>query len=595
MKRKLLLGVVVLFLMSNASFGQAPNLGTTSNFALFTAAGAFSNIGASNVTGNVGTEAGAFNAFPPGILVGQKHVVDAISAQAKIDVLAAFSSFGANGAVLGTPLETYNTTGFIYAGTYHTIGAAALNGDFTLDAQGDANAIFVININGKLTLGAGFHILLKNSASLCNVYWLINGAFELGAGSVFRGTIIANGQIELLEASSLLGRGLSTSDAILLHNNIVTNVMQPTTAAITAGGVTTFCAGGNVVLSGNVDGTWSTGASTPTITVSTAGDYYVTNANACGSVTSNHISVTITPAPTASIITSGGATTFCAGGSVLLSGNIDGTWSTGATTPTITVTTAGDYYVTNTKACGSVTSNHISVTITPAPTAAIITSGGSTTFCAGGSVLLSGNIDGTWSTGATTPTITVSTGGDYYVTNTNACGSVTSNHISVTITPAPTAAIITSGGATTFCAGGSVLLSGNVDGTWSTGATTPTITVSTGGDYYVTNTNACGSVTSNHISVTITPAPNAAAGPDRAICKNESTQLGATTVAGSTYSWTSVPVGFTSTSANPTVTPLVTTTYTVVETITATGCNSTNSVVVTVHMPPATSLIYHNL
>jgi hypothetical protein len=76
---------------------------------------------------------------------------------------------------------------------------------------------------------------------------------------------------------------------------------------------------------------------------------------------------------------------------------------------------------------------------------------------------------------------------------------------------------------------------------------------------------------------------------------NESTQIGSAAVSGSTYSWTSAPAGFTSTAANPTVTPLVTTTYTVVETITATGCTDTNSVVVTVNPLPDTSLIYHNL
>ena len=75
--------------------------------------------------------------------------------------------------------------------------------------------------------------------------------------------------------------------------------------------------------------------------------------------------MTVNPLPVASIISAGGATTFCEGGSVILSGNIGGTWSTGAVTPTITVTTSGDYFVTNTTACGSVTSNHILVTVNP--------------------------------------------------------------------------------------------------------------------------------------------------------------------------------------------------------------------------------------
>lgn len=83
--------------------------------------------------------------------------------------------------------------------------------------------------------------------------------------------------------------------------------------------------------------------------------------------------------------------------------------------------------------------------------------------------------------------------------------------------------------------------------------------------------------------VFVHPLPNAVAGADRTICLNASTTLGAAAVTGSTYSWSSVPAGFTSTEANPTVIPLVTTIYTVIETITATGCTNSNSVVVTVN------------
>ncbi|EIA07111.1 PKD-domain-containing protein, partial [Flavobacterium frigoris PS1] len=51
---------------------------------------------------------------------------------------------------------------------------------------------------------------------------------------------------------------------------------------------------------------------------------------------------------------------------------------------------------------------------------------------------------------------------------------------------------------------------------------------------------------------------------------------------GYTYSWVSSPVGYTSTDANPTVNPSVTTTYSVTKTNTASGCNDTKSVIVTV-------------
>ncbi|MEI7726869.1 MAG: hypothetical protein WCK09_17295 [Bacteroidota bacterium] len=83
--------------------------------------------------------------------------------------------------------------------------------------------------------------------------------------------------------------------------------------------------------------------------------------------------------------------------------------------------------------------------------------------------------------------------------------------------------------------------------------------------------------------VTLKPYPAAIAGADRNLCLGSSTTLGAAAVPGSTYFWTSVPSTMISTIANPTVTPLVTTTYTVVETNTATQCTNSHSVTVTVY------------
>jgi hypothetical protein len=54
------------------------------------------------------------------------------------------------------------------------------------------------------------------------VYFQINGEVHLGVNSDFKGTIINNAAIGLLEGTSLLGRVLSTARAIILNENIVT-------------------------------------------------------------------------------------------------------------------------------------------------------------------------------------------------------------------------------------------------------------------------------------------------------------------------------------------------------------------------------------
>ncbi|MBK8706703.1 MAG: DUF3494 domain-containing protein [Saprospiraceae bacterium] len=125
---------------------------------------------------------------------------------------------------------------------------------------------------------------------MCNVYWQINGEFDLGDFSVFQGTLLVNGAINLLEGSTLTGRALSQDGAISLHSNVITIGLPAVAAVITANGPTSICIGGSVTLSGNVDGTWNTGEVTPSITVTTGGDYFVTNTTVCGSETSNHYS-----------------------------------------------------------------------------------------------------------------------------------------------------------------------------------------------------------------------------------------------------------------------------------------------------------------
>lgn len=87
-------------------------------------------------------------------------------------------------------------------------------------------------------------------------------------------------------------------------------------------------------------------------------------------------------------------------------------------------------------------------------------------------------------------------------------------------------------------------------------------------------------------TITAVQLPAADAGKSQGLCIGKSLNIGATAVLGSTYSWTSNPSGFTSTDPNPSVSPKVTTTYTLTE-INSTGCQKSNSVTITVNPIPA--------
>lgn len=165
---------------------------------------------------------------------------------------------------------------------------------------------------------------------------------------------------------------------------------------------------------------------------------------------------------------------------------------------------------------GSTTSNEISIQVLEAaiPT---ISSVGSTSFFAGDSVILisSFGADYFWSTGETTPTISVFETGNYTVEveDQNGCIGI-SEPIEVIVQSNPEAATITIQGETTLCENESSTLISNVqennqwlrDGWPINGAITNLYVVNTSGTYQVQVTHASGIVTiSDPVTISVLP------------------------------------------------------------------------------------------
>lgn len=340
-------------------------------------------------------------------------------------------------------------------------------------------------------------------------------------------TVLASGVYTVTSNSSC---GTSTASQAV-------TVIAPPILSINASGPTALCAGDTVTLTatGGTSYVWSTGATTPSINVSTAGTYTVSSSNTCGS-DSTQIVITVTTIPTVNI-TASGPTVFCQGDSVILTANGTGTflWSTGATTSSIIVLATGNYVVTLTNSCGTATASQ-AVTVNPGSIVSINASG-PTTFCIGGSVTLTatGGTSYSWSTGATTPSITVTTTGVFTVTATTNCGTSTATQ-SVTVNTIPVAQITSPN--LTFCQGSSTTLNASGGGTylWSTGASTSSITVGAAATYTVTVTNSCGSSSASATTI-VNPLPNAVITPGgpTTFCQGSSVTL--TAGGGTSYLW----------------------------------------------------------
>ena len=342
-------------------------------------------------------------------------------------------------------------------------------------------------------------------------------------------------------------------------------------------GQTSLCRGQSTTLtaSGANRYSWSTGASSPTITVNESGTYTCTFTNIYNCSAARGVTVTVYDNP---VIT--GETEFCADGNTTLTAIGDAisyTWSTGETTPSITVTTPGTYSVTATFAGGcNCSSTSVTVVEHELP---VVSISGTPVICSGiGAPLnVSEGISYLWSTGETTQSITADHTGIFSVSVTDANGCT--NAASVEVTELIGIAII---GDNDICQGETTTLSVEMEGeyVWSTGAQTSSITVSEAGPYSVTLSlpNGCSaSATSN---VIVNALPNPTISGITTICQGETTTLTAND--GVSYLWNND-------STNASITIGTAGMYTVTAT-NAQGCSATASTYVTVNALPTPTI-----
>ena len=277
---------------------------------------------------------------------------------------------------------------------------------------------------------------------------------------------------------------------------------------------------------------------------------YTITTSGCGTNTQN-VTVIVNPLPTASAITAGGNTTFCASGNVLLSGNsTSGTWSIGGgTTSTLTATTAGDYFVTTTNTCGTTTSNHINVIVNALPTV----NSSNVSGCAGSSIVLNGTpLGGSFS--IANPYSGPNT--QYFYTYTDVNGCSNTSNASVIVNPLPIVSF--TGLAPSYnLSDPSVTLSGSpiggsFSGTGISGNIFSPSTAGVGGPYAIvynyTDVNGCSNSATQQTTVTNCVAPAqpgtiSVTGGTVKVCPGDVRTYKVTAVSGATiYNWT-IPTG----------------------------------------------------
>ena len=209
---------------------------------------------------------------------------------------------------------------------------------------------------------------------------------------------------------------------------------------ISLGNDTSLCGVASIVLDagpGLTTYAWSTGATSQTITVAVADTYFVDVTNAQGCAGSDTI-VVLGGSNIAVVL--GADTTLCAGASLTLdAGNAGASfnWSTGDTTQTLTVSTAGQFSVIVSDSNGCTGTDTLITSISPAPGPFLPVD---TAFCAGDSVTLSSAVTAVnynWSTGALTPSVSILAPGQYILDIQDGNGCTWSDTTQVAQNPLP--------------------------------------------------------------------------------------------------------------------------------------------------------------
>jgi uncharacterized repeat protein (TIGR03803 family) len=367
---------------------------------------------------------------------------------------------------------------------------------------------------------------------------------------------------------------VSSSPAISSVTVIPLPVISATGGAICLGDVFT------PTVSGAFTYTYSNGSSTMSPAVTTSYSITGTSAAGCVSGTPAVIIVMVNPLPVLSV---SGNTSICTGDATTLtpSGASTYTWSSGSgTTIVVNPTSSTSYTVSGTNTNGCTSSTVTSVTVNPLPTITV----NNGVMCPGDvyTITPSGVSSFTVTGGSATVSPNVTTSYTVSGSSMAGCQAAVPAVVTVSIVNVITVTVL---GNTKLCEGQSFTLvaqGGNSGYNWSTGSTLQTLTGTpnvTTNYTVVGKSGACKDTA--YVTVVVNPLPTITVNSPLTICEQETVKLTASGAV--TYTW-NAPMQF---GANVSVTPTVTTTYTVGGSD-ANGCP--NAMVFTIVVDPCTGL-----
>lgn len=211
--------------------GQYPagvNLGSAGNFAVLAGA-EIANTGISTyIIGDVGSfPTGTVNGLLAGNVDGILYTTaDPLVGTAQNDLTIAYNdaqSRSLNAISLPGQLGGLTLTPGLYVNSSTSgISGTGPNGILTLDAGGDANAVWIFKMGSTFITDSGTSVVLAGGAQAKNIYWSVGTSATLGTNSTLYGNILADQSITLTTGATLNGRALTRIAGVTLDSNAIT-------------------------------------------------------------------------------------------------------------------------------------------------------------------------------------------------------------------------------------------------------------------------------------------------------------------------------------------------------------------------------------
>jgi hypothetical protein len=229
-----LLATAAMLVGASPAWAQV-SLGTASNFAVL--GGTAVTTSASTINGDVGSGdavtltdsavngnlvyTGVLAGVPPSTISGTQTTP--LDPQVITDLNSAWTSVQSIACDFNLP-DTIAGPQTLAPGVYCSDTALTGAGVLTLDAGGDANAVWIFKIGAALT-GTGFSVVMANGGQPCNVFW-VPGADVTMTSSAFSGNILAGstaaaGGSITMTGGTLAGQALANTAVTMTGGNVI--------------------------------------------------------------------------------------------------------------------------------------------------------------------------------------------------------------------------------------------------------------------------------------------------------------------------------------------------------------------------------------